>query len=1584
MKSLFRNIASVLCSLLVVLTLAKAAQLKEARVTQIVSDVKLLPQQAAPRPAVVNDSVRSGTAVRTGTQSRSELTFTDLTITRLGADTIFSFEEGTRTMDLRDGAILFQVPKDSGGATIRTTAVTAAITGTTGIGEFHPATASHPQPFSKWLCLEGIFRLILPNGQSVELGPGKMVTTDGKTFSPVVSFDIGVVMKTSLLVNGFDTPLASLPLILIEQERQWTFVNAGGPGTNTFSLLDPANIIDVIDHGITAQESPTVTPTPSTPTPTPSTPTPTPSKFGALATIASDPYVITGDTEITTDPSITTSGHTDFGKIYRDSAHDGLPSAFLFGSTSAFDTTSGFDAELIGDMGAAVFKFTSLQLTGDPMISTNDGPTNLGLIAVNDINSGGAGGVLTFAGIRGLLLATQNGSIHLGPEISFAGLHDITLYARGSGSMLTLASDVSTTNKIRLYGQGGIELSSNLSTQDLIAFTNGNFDITGGSIDAETISINAGGDVNFSVGSPLTFETTNFHLEANGDISVSDSLEVTQTNTGQTEGLNISFLGNGGIHIGGDLRLTTDASNIANGGNITFGSGLNVDCGALTLLVDNSNHGHIGTGGNISFSTGGNLTADSIDALINNRDGGSIDSGGNLTFDIGGALTTTGDASFITSNRNDGSGGGTIASNVAVTLDAASASVGGFFITDISTNAGGMVANATVNVSVTGNLVATGGAEMDIQNTGFNMIGGPFIAGATIGTDAKVNVIAGGILSGDFLDVEIDNNGAGHIGRDAIITTTVSNNISSESDMYFNLLNQANGGAAAGFIGRNASINVSAKNISSGGILDVELINDAGGHIGGNALVNLHASGSITAQNDAFIEVLNRLQNNNNQGSIGGTILGNATNNFSAGGNITVQGILELGVLNNDQRFLSGAGHIGGNAAINFSGANVSSTDYFNLVINNAEGSIDGSSSIDAHATSISTGDVFFAHILNQDGEIGDGASVSVTTTGAIGATSDAIFEIVNTVGSIGGNASLLASAGSFSANSLSANIDNSDGVIDSDASIAFSITGGLTATSGDAEFRIDNGTIPGRDPGTESINGRDTGSITGDASVEVIAAGITANNLSLDINNESGGIGGNANVTVGTGAVSGSFVAQIENQFGGTIGSGAAIDMKVGRIVSTSGEGLFGATITNFDGGSIGEAASINIGVGGNVNATGQIAFAILNNDIFDSGGGTIGSNATVTVSDNNFSTSGVLFAQINNDGGEIGGDAAVNFTAGDTESSDETSLTISNIAGAIGGNASISVNAANITADTLTERIDNRGGTIGSDATIDSTVSGTVAATSDAIFEILNSDGAKSAAINVNGGSYNVGGTFRAYIDGNGTIALNNASVAADVLKVGAFGTNGVLNIGGGILSADTTLKLYASGSNGQINFISDVTLGGDSAKIIAADSVTIFNGVVVTVGNIADENPASIYTNNANYSADFGGNGSTTGTFAGSGASDPQPLDDAPPFDDSRPASAHPRPQVNARPRRTPVGTYAGSPHRGPSSSVIRVRDSDQLLSLLDGATAGANGKITVPPSHSASNPTPASPTRAANANLSGSNNPRTSRYPANRLP
>src|SRR2546430_17200589 len=96
------------------------------------------------------------------------------------------------------------------------------------------------------------------------------------------------------------------------------------------------------------------------------------------------------------------------------------------------------------------------------------------------------------------------------------------------------------------------------------------------------------------------------------------------------------------------------------------------------------------------------------------------------------------------------------------------------------------------------------------------------------------------------------------------------------------------------------------------------------------------------------------------------------------------------------------------------------------------------------------------------------------------------------------------------------------------------------------------------------------------------------------------------------------------------------------------------------------------------------------------------------------------------------------------------------------------------------------------------------TATVTNDATVQILGSDGAAAAAINFNGGSYDAGGTFLAFIDGKGKITFNNARAHADVLKVGALGTNGVLNIGGGTPSAETTLGTLPSGRKRPLQFV------------------------------------------------------------------------------------------------------------------------------------------------------------------------------------
>ena len=82
---------------------------KEARVTQAVHDVRLFASNSAIRRASVGDNVRPGTAVRTGSDSRAELTFADRTLARLGANSALGFGEGE--FDLANGSILLTCRK---------------------------------------------------------------------------------------------------------------------------------------------------------------------------------------------------------------------------------------------------------------------------------------------------------------------------------------------------------------------------------------------------------------------------------------------------------------------------------------------------------------------------------------------------------------------------------------------------------------------------------------------------------------------------------------------------------------------------------------------------------------------------------------------------------------------------------------------------------------------------------------------------------------------------------------------------------------------------------------------------------------------------------------------------------------------------------------------------------------------------------------------------------------------------------------------------------------------------------------------------------------------------------------------------------------------------------------------------------------------------------------------------------------------------------------------------------------------------------------------------------------------------------
>ena len=77
MKHLIKALPVASCLLVVAYILAAEPSKKEARVTRIVNDVQVMPANAPAEAATLDELIQEKTGVRTGDESRSELTFDD-------------------------------------------------------------------------------------------------------------------------------------------------------------------------------------------------------------------------------------------------------------------------------------------------------------------------------------------------------------------------------------------------------------------------------------------------------------------------------------------------------------------------------------------------------------------------------------------------------------------------------------------------------------------------------------------------------------------------------------------------------------------------------------------------------------------------------------------------------------------------------------------------------------------------------------------------------------------------------------------------------------------------------------------------------------------------------------------------------------------------------------------------------------------------------------------------------------------------------------------------------------------------------------------------------------------------------------------------------------------------------------------------------------------------------------------------------------------------------------------------------------------------------------------------------------------
>jgi len=1371
---------------------ATGSVMKEARVTQVVKDVKLL-SGGEPRPATLSDTVRGDTAVRTGAESRAELTFGDLTIARLGANTIFSFNQGTRTVDLGNGAILLRVPKDSGGAKVQTAAVTAAITGTTVIVEYHPKS------YAKYLVLEGSMRIYLKGilGESVLMGPGQMMilNPNATRLSEPVDFDLDRLWKTSLFIQGF-RPLGSEPLMAEVKQTQLDRKAAGelidtnlvifGRGT-LVTMTDPQST-DVIDRKTAAVTLPTPTvppvplPTPTAtatiaPSPTPTiapsptataTPRPTPSKFGTPPPIVTSvPYPIDNGTAIQTDPAITRGGVTDFGKIYRDAAQDGLFSAWAFTATSPFDNTVAIDTLYGGNVPVAAFKFTALQLVGNPTISTaNGGATNLALISVGPITAAPSGNTtFTFAGMQSVLIATQNGSINLS-GLTFQNIPLLFFYARGAGSNLTLGSLILNSLSLRLIAENNIQIDAteavfNGQNGGTIRGTAGGSLAVNGSLFASTASIPR---------SPLNFVGAGGTISLSalgGTLSVDSSIQVSSNDP--------------------TPPLTISVRRSANGGQISLDSGLTAGTG-ITLtsnarLLSLLHPGAPGPGGSITLTTpggdiisnGATIQADRGTITIQHSAPASVGTA-RITLD-GGTISSE---TLIASSRGDLTIGTLTPVNLfAVTLSLLASNNltwNGGTLTATATNSSGTVTLQALNdLALTSSLVlqrSSGGIT-----DGLNL---SITAGRNLQTSGGLNLMTDGSGLTSGANIRLGSGATMNIGGIALLQTgPATGNQTAGSNITITAGGPITVVDLFGTIGIGA-----ARTLSNGGVismtgtgsytatlgdggLNLQVLNSSPGIIGTGGNISLTLDGSLTTGNAG---ALNLVINNSNGGRI--QTGGNITSTIGTG--LTANSVNVL----IDNRF---KGFIGSGAGITFS----------------------------AGGTFTTTGSANFEILNSQLG----------TTGGTIG--SDAFIKVTLVTATIG--------------NDLNAFVDNLDGAI-----------GGV------------GGTVTLQVNGKLSVTGR----------IDVFGAltttgSITAGQLSATNVNAPG-------IDVGAGGIT-------RFTFPNELTVNSLHTITTNALTSTGGINFNGPNLDTppgfgpFDGGRLTiSVPSLTFGPSAADNIQGPVTFNGGNsstNPIPAGSGGTFTVNATgaITVGSPIQATTGLLpsASEPSGDGGTVN----LNSTGGAITVNSPITVSSADPAGAprrrsrSGGNINLQSNAPtgvaiNVSSTgQLLSLLDAAAPGPGGKITI-------LATGASSRIQITGDPGAfkpPADTIRADRGSVDIRHTGAA-----GSITMTTPNISADIVKVGALGTNGTLTIGGGRINADTILKLYAVGSNGSVTFVSNVLLSGNSMKIIAGNSVTVNSNVIVAVGG---GQPAEVYVldpTKANYSRFNGGNNSTNGVF------------------------------------------------------------------------------------------------------------------------
>jgi len=200
-----------------------ATEFKDAEITTLKNIVEHDAGQGA-APAKVSEKISENSKVTTAAASMAELTFGDSSITRIGANSVFSFQSKERLVKLDKGTALIHATPGNGGATVDCGGVTAAVSGST----FMASRSATGGAVFVLLESSGSLKVTTPGGQMATILPGQAASTGTGAKSSIQVFDVDVkkVMETTPLVSGFKE-LPSQAEINVVSEKQQAMIREG-------------------------------------------------------------------------------------------------------------------------------------------------------------------------------------------------------------------------------------------------------------------------------------------------------------------------------------------------------------------------------------------------------------------------------------------------------------------------------------------------------------------------------------------------------------------------------------------------------------------------------------------------------------------------------------------------------------------------------------------------------------------------------------------------------------------------------------------------------------------------------------------------------------------------------------------------------------------------------------------------------------------------------------------------------------------------------------------------------------------------------------------------------------------------------------------------------------------------------------------------------------------------------------------------------------------------------------------------------------------------------------------------------------